>query len=144
MKAQTEILGITIMAMIFIVMFLVFMVLSAEDEPVTIAADFIQSNLATATLDSVLDTTVVCDDAEFRIEGMIQEHGENLVVESECTALYIEELLDWTFNAYGRGYEFSIDDQLIAFTPCSTEQEEQARHDIPSPGGIRKVELKIC
>jgi hypothetical protein len=141
MKAQQELMGIVVIVMIFLVMFVIFTILGS-DRDVTIGADFLESNLATATLDSLLDSSVTCEDGlTYRVEGLLQTNSYE-----DCASLHISAMLEWTFNQLGRGYALNIDGQEYLGSECNPEREiEQAQHDIPLPnGGRRQVVLQIC
>ena len=163
-RSQAEILGLAVVFILIVVGILFYIKYSAKEAD-TSKQEFLESNMASNMLNSVLKTTTQCKDAT--VNDLVQdcayaraitctafscEYGTCTATSDSCTYLsdFIKNAFNRTFDAWGEiHYYFSISNNagvnLIspAGIVCSGEKEAEISY-IPTRAGTYTVELSIC
>ena len=141
MKGQSEILGIALVVILIVTALGVFMALSLRSEGDSTSSSFVQSNLASGTLDALMDSTITCPieghQVPFRLESIMESCGQVCT----CRDSAIQVRLQKTFGPQNKGFEFT--GGSYSFGNCAVVKESAAHH-IPIEGGSVEVKLKIC
>ena len=152
-KAQTEIIGLT-MVLILILLGMVIVVRFATEEPIDYKKQFTQAELASNTLNALLDTTSLCD--EFSMAGLLQHcnlANPNIncsgVIVNSCSYFLQEsqKIFEETLEKWAVDYEFKVfDDEktLITLGKACVGDKKSKLFPVPTNSGILSVKLDIC
>jgi len=152
-KAQTEIIGLT-MVLILIILGMIIVVRFATEETIDYRKQFTQAELASNTLNTLLDTTSLCDGLS--MTGLLQHcnlANQNIncsgVIVNSCSYFSLEsqKIFDETLEKWAVDYEFKVfDDEktLITLGKACIGDKKSKLFPIPSESEILFVKLDIC
>ena len=152
-KAQTEIIGLT-MVLILIILGMVIVVRFATEEPIDYKKQFTQAELASNTLNALLDTTSLCNGFSMTevLRNCTRDISNPAIIcngQNSCD-YFIEttqKIFTETLEKWKVDYDFSVfTDEGVLFNlgnACIGDKKSEL-FPIPSASGTLFVKLNIC